>query len=123
HADVFIAVHTAVPPDVRWALCPKLGGEVEAVSEKVARAFGYRDTLPVPPDVLKGSAMMTAAGDGIPSFIVECGGKMRAFTDEAVTDAVARLHNAMRALGMLEGEVKNHGKMNFFSNFAWVTTT
>lgn len=123
YADVLIDFHTAMTPDVHWALFPKVGGEVEALSEKVARAFGYRDTLPAPPSILAGSALMTAAKDGIASYIVECGGKLRAFTDEAVSDAVSRLRNVMVALGMLEGEVTNYGKLTYFSNFAWVTAT
>jgi uncharacterized protein len=122
HADVLIDFHTAMTPDVRWALFPKAGGEVEALSEKVARAFGYRSTLPAPTDILAGSAMMTAAKDGIASYIVECGGKNRSFTDEAVTDAVERLRNALRALDMLDGPVTDHGKLTYFSNFDWVTS-
>ena len=121
HADVLIDFHTAITADVRWALFPKMGGEAGRLSETVARAFGYRDTLPVPEGTLKGSALMTAAGDGIASFIVECGGKHRAFTDEAVTDAAERLRNVARGLGMLEGAVVDHGPMTYFSNFAWIT--
>ncbi|MBS7701093.1 MULTISPECIES: succinylglutamate desuccinylase/aspartoacylase family protein [unclassified Chelatococcus] len=123
YADVLVDFHTAMTPDVSWALYPKVGGEVEALSEKVARAFGLRDTLPAPPTILNGSAMMTAAKDGIASYIVECGGKMRGFTDESVTDSVARLKNVMIALGMLEGTARDHGQLNYFSNFAWVTAT
>jgi predicted deacylase len=89
----------------------------------VARAFGYHSTLPAPTDILPGSAMMVAAMDGIASYIVECGGKNRSFTDEAVSDAVERLHNALRALGMLDGPVTDYGKLNYFSNFDWVTAS
>lgn len=123
HATVLIDFHTAITSDVRWALFPKLEGEVGATSEKIARAFGYRDTLPAPDTILKGSAMMTAAADGIASFIVECGGKHRAFTDEAVADAADRLRNVARALGMLDGPVADQGPITFFSNFEWVTGT
>jgi predicted deacylase len=123
HATVLIDFHTAMTTDVRWALFPKVGGEVEALSEKVARAFGYDSTLPAPPAILAGSAMMTAAKDGIASYIVECGGKSRAFTDESVADAAERLRNVMRALGMLAGAVKDHGPLTYFSNFAWVTAS
>jgi predicted deacylase len=123
YADVLIDFHTAMTPDVRWALYPKVGGKVEETSEKVARAFGYDSTLPAPGTILAGSAMMTAAKDGIASFIVECGGKSRSFTDESVTDAVERLRNAMRALGMLTGAVTDHGPLTYFSNFAWVTAS
>ncbi|MCR5858024.1 succinylglutamate desuccinylase/aspartoacylase family protein [Mesorhizobium sp. J428] len=120
YADVLIDFHTALTPDVRWALFPK-NGKAAATSEKVAKAFGYRDTLPVPDELLAGSAMMTAAKDGIASYIVECGGKLRSFTDESVTDAVERLTNVLRALEMLEGDVVDYGKMNYFSSFEWVT--
>ncbi len=123
HADVLIDFHTAMTPDVRWALFPKAGGEVEALAEKVARAFGYRSTLPAPTDILVGSAMMTAAKDGIASYIVECGGKNRSFTDDAVSDAAERLRNVLRALGMLDGPVTDHGKLTYFSNFDWVTSS
>jgi predicted deacylase len=121
HATVLIDFHTALTPDVRWALYPKVGGEIEALSEKVARAFGYDSTLPAPPTILAGSAMMTAAKDGIAPYIVECGGKSRSFTDESVADAAERLRNVMRALGMLAGPVKDHGPLTYFSNFAWIT--
>ncbi|MFI5013016.1 MAG: succinylglutamate desuccinylase/aspartoacylase family protein [Hyphomicrobiales bacterium] len=123
HADVLIDFHTAMTPDVRWALFPKAGGQVGALSETVARAFGYRSTLPAPTDILVGSAMMTAAQDGIASYIVECGGKNRAFTDDAVSDAVERLRNVLRALNMLEGAVTDHGPLTYFSNFDWVTAS
>ncbi|WP_404286985.1 succinylglutamate desuccinylase/aspartoacylase family protein [Microvirga sp. RSM25] len=123
YADVLIDFHTALTPDVRWALFPRVDGEAGALSEKVARAFGYRDTLPAPDNILAGSAMMTAAKAGIASFIVECGGKNRSFTDESVADAVGRLHNVLRALGMEEGEVSPQEPMNYFSNFEWVTAT
>lgn len=121
HATVLVDFHTALTPDVRWALFPKVEGEAGALSETVARAFGYRDTLPTPPTILAGSAMMTAAADGIASFIVECGGKHRAFTDESVSDAAERLRNVGRAIGLLPGAVVEHGPMTFFSNFAWIT--
>ncbi len=123
YADVLIDFHTAMTPDVRWALFPKAGGEVGALSEKVARAFGYRSTLPAPTDILAGSAMMAAAQDKIASYIVECGGKNRSFTDDAVTDAVERLRNVLRALDMLDGPVTDHGKLTYFSNFDWVTAS
>jgi predicted deacylase len=123
YADVLIDFHTAMTPDVRWALFPKAGGQVGALSETVARAFGYRSTLPAPTDILVGSAMMTAAQDGIASYIVECGGKNRAFTDDAVSDAVERLCNVLRALNMLEGVVTDYGPLTYFSNFDWVTAS
>lgn len=123
HANVLVDFHTAITADVRWAIFPRMRGEVGATSEKVARAFGYRDTLPAPQDILAGSALMTAARDGIASFIVECGGKHRAFTDEAVEDAAERLRNVARALGMLPGAVTDYGPMTYFSNFAWITAT
>jgi predicted deacylase len=115
YADVLIDFHTALTPDVRWALFPKVDGKAGEISERVARAFGYRDTLPTPDTILSGSAMMTAAKVGIASFIVECGGKNRAFTDESVADAVDRLHNVLRALAMEPGPVKDYGPMTFFS--------
>ncbi len=123
YANVLIDFHTALTPDVRWALFPKVDGEVGALSERVARAFGYRDTLPAPDNILAGSAMMAAAKAGIASFIVECGGKNRSFTDDSVADAVDRLHNVLRALGIEEGMIAAQAPMNFFSNFEWVTAT
>jgi predicted deacylase len=123
HANVLVDFHTAMTPDVRWALFPRTEGEVGALSEKVARAFGYRSTLPAPTDILAGSAMMIAAKDGIASYIVECGGKNRSFTDDAVTDAAERLRNVARALGMLDEPVTDYGKLTYFSNFDWVTAS
>jgi uncharacterized protein len=123
HASALVDFHTALTADVRWALFANLPGEVGAKSEAMARAFGFKSTLPAPPDILAGSAMMTAAKDGIPALIVEAGGKGAAFTDEVVADGAERLRNVMRQLGMLAGKVKDHGKLHYFSNFAWVTAT
>ena len=123
HADYLIDFHTALTEDVRWALFANLPGEVGRKGEGIARAFGFRSTLPAPPDILAGSSMMTAAKDGIPAFIVEAGGKGPAFSDEIVADAAERLRNVMRHLAMLEGPVTDYGKQWFFSNFAWVHAT
>lgn len=123
YADILIDFHTAMTPDVRWALFPRVGGEVEALSEKVARAFGYNSTLPAPDNILAGSALMTAAKDGIAGYIVECGGKGRSFTDDSVLDAAERLRNVARALGMIEGKVTDYGTFTYFSDFAWITAT
>jgi predicted deacylase len=123
HADYLIDFHTAMTADVRWALFANAPGEVGRKGEGIARAFGYRSTLPAPVDILAGSAMMTAARDGIPAFIVEAGGKGAAFTDEIVRDGAERLRNVMRHLGMLPGAVTDYGKQWHFSNFAWVHST
>jgi len=120
HANYLVDMHTAMTEDVRWALFANLPGDVGKKGEGIARAFGYRSTLPAPPDILAGSAMMTAAKDGIPSFIIEAGGKGPAFSDELVRDTAERLRNVMRHLGMLAGKVTNYGKQWHFSNFAWV---
>ncbi len=74
HADYLIDFHTAFTTDTRWALFSAPGGDVSAKAETMARAFGYRDVLPSPADLLVGSAMTTAAKDGIPTLIVEAGG-------------------------------------------------
>jgi predicted deacylase len=71
-------------------------------------------------DILAGSAMMAAAKDGIPALIVEAGGRGPAFTAALVAEVVERLHNVMRALGMSRGPVADHGRLTYFSNFAWV---
>jgi uncharacterized protein len=123
HADYLIDFHTAMTADVRWALFANVPGEVGRKGEDIARAFGYRSTLPAPVDILPGSAMMVAAHDGIPAFIVEAGGKGAAFTDEIVSDGAERLRNVMRHLGMLPGTVTDYGRQWHFSNFAWVHST
>ncbi|MBL8702737.1 MAG: succinylglutamate desuccinylase/aspartoacylase family protein [Alphaproteobacteria bacterium] len=123
YATHLVDFHTAMTEDVRWALYAAVGGKVEKESEKLARAFGYSSTLPAPPTILGGSALMTAAKDGIAAMIVECGGKGPAFTEEAVEDGAERLHNILRALKMVSGAVTDHGKLNYFSNFAWVHAT
>jgi len=120
HADYFVDLHTAMTADVRWALFPNAPGDVGRKSESMARAFGFTSTLPAPMEILGGSAMMTAARDGIPSLIVEAGGKGPAFTAELVAEAGERLQNVMRQLGMLAGPVTPHGPLTYFSNFAWV---
>lgn len=123
YATHLIDFHTAMTEDVRWALYADVGGKVGAESEKLARAFGYKSTLPAPPTILGGSALMTAAKDGIAAMIVECGGKGPAFTPEAVKDGGDRLLNILRALKMVAGAVVDHGKLHYFSNFAWVHAT
>lgn len=120
YASYLVDFHTAMTDDVRWALFPKLPGEVGKKAEDIARAFGLKSTLPAPPDILAGSAMMTAAKDGIPSLIVEAGGKGAAFSDEAVAEGAERLRNILRHLQMLRGAVTDYGKLWYFSNFAWV---
>jgi predicted deacylase len=120
HADYFVDLHTAMTADVRWALFANAPGEVGRKAEGMARAFGFTSTLPAPMDVLAGSAMMTAASDGIPSLIVEAGGKGPAFTAALVAEVVERLQNVMRHVGMLRGPVTEHGPLTYFSNFAWV---
>jgi predicted deacylase len=123
HADLFVDFHTAFTPDTRWALYTDYGGEVSAKAEKMARAFGYSSTLPAQSDLLGGSAMACAGKDGIPTLIVETGGIGPAFTMDAVEDAAERLRNMMRAIGMLEGAVTDHGPINYFSSFDWVCAT
>jgi len=123
YATHLVDFHTAMTEDVRWALFPAVGGKVGAASEAMARAFGFKSTLPAPPTILGGSAMMTAAKDGIPALIVEAGGKGAAFSTAVVEDAADRLRNVMRRLKMLPGEVVDHGKLDYFSNFAWVYAT
>jgi predicted deacylase len=120
HADVLVDFHTAHTADVRWAIYAAGTPEVAAQGEKIARAWGYRDTLAAPAGMLTGSALSTAAGDGIPAFIVECGGKFQAFDGAAVADGAKRFANVLRALGMLEGAVEDHGPIANFTDFAWV---
>jgi len=123
YANYFIDFHTAQTPDVQWALFPNLPGEVGRASEAIAHAFGFDSTLPAPVDILAGSAVMTAARDGIPCYLAEVGGKNRMFTDASVADAVERLRNVMRHLQMLDGPVTQHGPLTYFSNFEWVHAT
>lgn len=120
HADYLIDFHTAMTEDVRWALYANAPGEVGRKAEGIARAFGLNSTLPAPMEILAGSAMMTAARDGIPSYIVEMGGKGPAFTPALVKEGAERLANVARHLKMLPGEVTDHGPLTYFSNFAWV---
>jgi len=120
HADFLIDFHTAMTDDTRWALFADAGGEVGRKAEGMAQAFGFKSTLPAPMDILAGSAMMTAAKDGIPSYIVEAGGKGPAFTTELVQEGAERLSNVLRHLAMLPGEVTDYGPLTYFSNFAWV---
>jgi predicted deacylase len=120
YADYLIDFHTALTADVRWALYADVEGEVGQKAEGVARAFGYKSTLPAPTDILGGSALMTAAKDGIPSYIVEAGGIGQAFDSDTVADAAERLRNVLRHLGMLAGEVTDYGPLTYFSNFAWI---
>ena len=123
HADYLVDFHTAVTEDTMWALFANAEGETGRKAEGIARAYGHNSTLPAPMHILAGSAMMTAARDGIPGFIVERGGKGAGFTREAVLDGAERLRNVMRQVGILEGQVTDHGPLTYFSNFHWVTAT
>lgn len=120
HADVLIDFHTALTTDTRWALYADVGGEISAKGLEIAKAFGYTHTLPTPKGTLNGTAMMAAAAEGIPAFIVEAGGMGPAFTREVVVDAAERLNNVARRLGMLPGQVIQHPPLVLFSNFHWV---
>src|SRR5262249_20566218 len=119
-ADYAVDLPPAMTADVRWALFANAPGEVGKKGEGMARAFGFASTLPAPMDILAGSAMMTAARDGIPSLIVEAGGKGPAFTAALGTEGVERVRNGMGHLGMRSGQAADHGPLTYFSNFAWV---
>jgi uncharacterized protein len=123
HATHLIDFHTAYTPDTRWALYADFGGEVSKQGHAMAQAFGFANTLPTPPDLLKGSAMMTAGASGIASFIVEAGGVGSAFLPETVKDSAERLRNVARRLSMLPGPVKDYGKLTLFTSFAWCNAT
>jgi predicted deacylase len=123
YATHFVDFHTALTADTRWALFAPPDGEAGMKAEGMARAFGFRHTLPAPLDILAGSAMITAAKNGIPSFIVEAGGIGPAFSPETVADGAERLRNVMRHLGMLAEPATDYGAMTFLSSFAWVNTT
>ena len=123
HATHLIDFHTAFTADTRWALFAPPSGDQGKVAEAMARAFGFSNTLPAPLDILGGSALTTAAKDGIPGLIVEAGGLDTAFSPETVADAAERLRNVLRRLEMLPGAATDYGTMTFFSNFAWVNTT
>lgn len=121
HATHFIDFHTAFTADTRWALYADIGGEVAHMGRKMAQAFGYQHTLPTPAGTLTGSAMMAAAGDGIPAYLVEAGGLGSAFDKHTVVDVTERLRNMARAIGILPGEVVDYGPLTLFSNFHWAT--
>jgi predicted deacylase len=116
-------MHTALTPDTRWALFAPADGPAGAKAEAMARAFGYANTLPAPLTILPGSSLIEAAKAGIPGLIIEAGGLGPSFSMDTVAEVADRLHNVVRAFGMLQGEVEQHGPMTFFSNFAWVTAT
>jgi len=122
-ADVLIDFHTALTYETRWSLFPDMGGRVGEVGRGIARAFGFT-YLPAAPDILggllTGSSMMAAGREGIPSFIVEIGGKGPAFDDGLVADGVARMRNVMRYLRMLPGEVEVHRPQRELSTYDWL---
>ena len=120
-ATHFIDFHTAYTSDTRWALYADLGGEVSKVGRAMAEAFGFRHTLPTPSGTLVGSAMMSAGGDGIPSYLVEAGGLDNSFSRETVKDVAERLRNVARAIGLLPGAVTQYEPLVTFSNFHWAT--
>lgn len=122
-ANYLIDFHSAYTADTRWALYADMGGEVSEKGLEIARAFGYEHTLPAPKGILGGSSMMTAGGDGIPSFIVEAGGMGAAFEPGTVKESAERLRNVARQLGMLPGTITDYGPLTLFSNFDWVCSS
>lgn len=122
HATHLIDFHTAFTFDTRWALYADIAGEVGEAGYKMARAFGYANTLPTPVGTLAGSSMMTAGQDGIPAYIIEAGGLGDQFDLEIVEDVAERLRNIARALEILPGEVTDYGPLTVFSNFHWATS-
>jgi len=121
HATHLVDFHTAFTEQTRWALYADTGGEVSAAGYAMARAFGYAHTLPTPAGTLDGSAMMSAAAEGIPAYIIEAGGLGTAYGEDTVADVTERLRNLGRAIGLLEGAVTDHGPLTVFSNFHWAT--
>jgi predicted deacylase len=119
YANFLIDYHTAFTGDTRWALYADVGGAVSEAGLGIAKAYGFKHTLPAPPTILGGSAMMAAAKDGIPAYIVESGGINSAFTRDLVRDGAERLRNVLRHLKMLPGAVTDYGTLTLFSNFAW----
>ncbi len=123
HATHFIDVHTAFTADTRWALYAPPSGPTGEVAQGMARAFGFENTLPTPLDTLVGSALTELGRAGIPGLIIEAGGVGPAFSPETVADSAERFRNVLRQLGMLPGQVTDHGGLTLFSNFAWVNAT
>lgn len=121
YAEYHVDMHTALTPDTRWALFAPPDGPAGAKAEAMARAFGYANALPAPLTILPGSSLIEAAKAEIPGLIVEAGGLGPSFSMETVADVANRLQNVLRAIGILPGEVEQHGPMTFFSDFAWVT--
>jgi predicted deacylase len=119
YATHLVDFHTAFTADTRWALYADTGGDVSKGGRLMAEAFGYENTLPTPKGTLVGSAMMTAAGDGIPAYIAEAGGLGTSFSMETVRDVTERLRNLARAIGILPGTVTKYGPLTTFSNFHW----
>jgi predicted deacylase len=122
HATHFVDFHTAYTSDTRWALYADSGRETSRVARLMAEAFGYEHILPTPAGTLTGSAMMTAGGDGIPSYLVEAGGLDDSFSRATVEDVAERLRNVGRAIGLLAGEVTKYPALTTFSNFHWATS-
>lgn len=119
YANVLIDYHTAFTRDTCWALYADVGDAVSKAGFGIAKAYGFKHTLPAPPTILGGSSMMAAAKDGIPAYIVELGGINAAFTRDQVRDGAERLRNVLRHLKMLPGTVTDYGPLTLFSNFAW----
>jgi len=119
YATHLVDFHTAFTADTRWALYADTGGDVSKGGRLMAEAFGYENTLPTPKGTLVGSAMMSAAADGIPAYIAEAGGLGTSFSMETVKDVTERLRNVARAIGILPGEVTKYEPLTTFSNFHW----
>ena len=122
-ADVLIDLHGG---DMVEALVPfsiySVSGndEVDARSVALGRAFGlpYLVASRPQPGGIGGTTAHAAAAAGIPSIIAESGSS-GLLTEPETQLMVDGIENALRSLGMLEGEVRRHEPVEI-EQFTWL---
>jgi predicted deacylase len=122
-ADTLIDLHGG---DMVEALVPfsiySVSGneEVDARSMSLGRAFGlpYLVASRPQPGGIGGTTAHAAAAAGIPSIIAEAGSS-GLLTEPETQMMVDGIENALRSLGMLDGEVKSHEPVEI-EQFTWL---
>jgi predicted deacylase len=122
-ADALIDLHGG---DMVEALAPFSiysvtgNAEIDAKSDALARAFGlpYLVALTPQPGAIGGTTAHAAAAAGVPSIVAEAGSS-GLLTEPETQMLVNGIENALRSLGMLDGEIEKHDPVEI-GQFSWL---
>lgn len=94
--------------------------EVDARSDALARAFGLPYLVPLTPQpgAIGGTTAHAAAAAGVPSIVAEAGSS-GLLTEPETQMLVDGVQNALRSLGMLDGELRRHDTVEI-GKFTWL---